>query len=322
VGHQVSVFRLPESITRQMRAFVDDSDSGYASIDEFVEAAIRNQLTLEVSSPGERGSSESRRPVADTGPLLGPVEPEAPIALATPRFAAGTLSVMTNRLSPVKIAVRVLANLTRSGHFPDVKQFQEHASRCARFVGLRLREEEIRRNAKGADRRSTAFPVANGESKALERYVAHFTTAKRGSAAPGPLEILGLAQVEEPVAKITAAGWRLAALPSPLLDECEGWTLGPEEMQMLRLQLHDSQEEAQAVRRFLRLVRRSAGGHDRLNELMILEHSTWTASLAVAHRAAMTGRLRELGLLEVDGRGSDARIRVTVSGEQWTGDAA
>jgi hypothetical protein len=103
-------------------------------------------------------------------------------------------------------------------------------------------------------------------------------------------------------------------LKSPLLDgETEG-TLSLEEAELLTAQVLSAPGEREAVVRFLGLVRRSAGSQRRVDELMAAAESHQSADLIVAHRAALVGRLSDIGLVDHTGRGDTARIVLTQRG--------
>ena len=48
-----------------------------------------------------------------------------------------------------------------------------------------------------------------------------------------------------------------------------------------------------------------------------LRHTEWSVNRTTAHRAAMVGRLAELGMLTVAGRGLSARLTLLPDGEKF-----
>lgn len=318
MAHQVTIIRLDESLAREMRAKVAAPNSGYRSVDEFVEVAIRNQLVLQ-SEPHARESAISEpveRPTSNQ-PLLARPGAKHLLAFATPNPSEATISALTNRLSPLKIALRVACNLASESEWPTIRSFHQAAAHCARLVGVRLRAEEERSGTRGAERRSTAYPCGEDERKALDRFIAHFTTAKRSGSAPGPLEILGLVALEDGRLHLSADGWALGIESSPLLGECAGSTLSDSERSVFLRRIASSPGEANAVREVLRIIKRAAGNQQRVDELVSLAHTDWTPTLAVSHRAAIVGRTRELGLVDLKGRGIEAKLLLTDVGESW-----
>lgn len=318
MAHQITIIRLDESLAREMRTKVAAPNSGYRSVDEFVEVAIRNQLVLQ-SEPHALESvvgGADERP-AGFRPLLARPDAKLLPAFATPGPSEAAISALTNRLSPLKIALRVACNLASETEWPTIRAFHEAAAQCARMVGVRLRAEEQRSGTRGAERRSTAYPCGEDERKALDRFIAHFTTAKRPGSAPGPLEILGLAALADGRLHLSADGWALGIEASPVLEECEGSTLSDSERRVFLRRIASSPGEAHAIREVLRIIKRAAGNQQRVDELVSLAHADWTPTLAVSHRAAIVGRTRELGLVDLKGRGVEAKLLLTAAGESW-----
>lgn len=318
MANQVTVIQLDEAIAREMRTMVASPNSGFRSVDEFVEVAIRNQLVLQ-SAPLAHGSAaeeENGHPLSVQPLLARPKEKLAP-AFATPGASGSTISALTNRLSPLKMALRVACNLASESKWPTVRSFHYAAASCARSVGVRLRAEEERCGTRGSERRSTAYPCGEDERKALDRFIAHFTTAKRPGSAPGPLEILGLVALDDDRLRLSADGWALGIEASPLLGECEGSTLSDAERKIFLRRIANSPGESQAIREVLRTIKRAAGNQQRVDELISLAHADWTPTFAISHRAAIVGRTRELGLVDLKGRGVEAKLLLTTAGESW-----
>lgn len=333
--------------------FLQEGDHGYSSISEFVEVALLNQLGAEEAAeekeeeppPGAAAirSSSPERPepewsrirrelhgerVTNTvaepgdspspGALLAQPKGSTPGLLSSAHPADAALFVLTNRLSPVKVAARVLANLGTEGRWPPLKEFHGHAARAARELGFRLRAEDRERGAVGHRRRWVGYPIGKDERAALDRFVFSFTILSRDGAGQGPMALLGLANVSQDQVGLTEAGLRLAQAPSPLLDqEADGITLSETEAQMLRIQLMAAPGELNAVHQFLEVVRRAAGRQVRVDELLASRYADWTADLTVAHRSAMLGRLADVAVLEVSGRGATATITLLPAADEF-----
>lgn len=333
---QAILIRIDSIVARAARAFLAESGQGYAGLDELIEVALSNQLSAEgfqsVSRSkrlGERKSS-GRASVAEvetaTGPTMsapGELGAAPPVPVVEGAAIDDSLFVMTNRLSPIKIAARALAiGVIELGEWPTLPDFHDRASAFAREIGTRLRREE--------SRRWVGYPVGRDEAKARDRFVTSFTVSASGGRPRGPMVLLGLANVFiAPAVSVagsrkrernslrvglTDVGWRLAALPSPVLNECDGMTLSTPEADVMALQILSAPREREVVRGFLGLVRRSAGSQARLDELMAAREPGKSADLLVAERAALVGRLSELGMIEHEGRGNEARVSLTPRG--------
>jgi hypothetical protein len=240
---------------------------------------------------------------------LDPPAAELPASLAPPDTLAPTaLPFLTNRLSPLKASVRALANLTiAEGGWPRLRDFQAKAGHAAREHGLLLLAQDREMGRRGRQKRSVAWPVGANPAAALERFVFAFTVAEDAGRAAGPLATLGLVAVDDGRVALTQAGWDLARAHSPVIDDREGM-LGEAEVEILRAQLAAAEPEREAVAEFVRAVRRAAGAQTRIDELLATWHPEWSTDQAAAQRSAMIGRLEELGLLEVQGRGGKAKV--------------
>ena len=255
---------------------------------------------------------------ADRRPDIGggfryTTKPELVQAAPSPR---GTLLFLTNRLSPIKVAARVLASFTTGGSWPTVDEFQKRAGLVAREVGFRLREED-RVALNGGLRRWIGYPIGEDAEGSLRRFVFSFAIELGQGGPSGPMWMLGLANLlaGNRVA-LTDAGWRLACAHSPVLDGGEG-TVSDAEAAIFREQLPLLRDELAASVEFLELVRRSGGAQSRLDGLLSARHADWTGNRVIAERGALLGRLGELGLLAIEGRGKGARIEVTALGRRF-----
>jgi hypothetical protein len=317
---------------------------GVGSLEELIELLLR-----EIDAPQlpdfkpsrSTGRTPSAEPPAPPGfvELTGAVDPQVAVAQPTfpvnppaltldrpaappPLELAGLLPpsivplpFLTNRLSPLKASVRALANLaTRDGQWPRLRDFQAKAGHAARERGAQLQAEDRAAGRRARQKRSIAWPVGANPATALERYAFAFTLAADNGTPTGPLASLGLATLVDGRAALTAPGWELAAADSPVLDGGEG-TLSQDEVTILRDRLVRSSPERQAISEFIRAVRRAAGAQPRIDELLSTWHSEWSAEQAAAQRSAMIGRLEELGLLEVTGRGAKAAVTLGDVGE-------
>lgn len=256
--------------------------------------SVSKQHVVVINSP-----AISLSPPADGLSLqLAPPAPDSPLPLP----------FLTNRLSPLKASVRALANLAvREREWPKLSDFQAKAGHAARDRGLQLQAEDHAAGRRARQKRSVAWPIGANPIAALERFIFAFTLATDNGTPTGPLASLGLATLVEGRAALTRHGWKLATAPSPVLDGGEG-TLSVEEIAILRERLVDSSAERDAVVEFVRAAHRAAGAQPRIDELLSAWHSEWSADQAAAQRSAMIGRLGELGLIEVTGRGVNALV--------------
>lgn len=319
MGKQTFVIRLDEAVSRQLSQFLGSGTHGYESLDEFVQVALRNQLGIEEEDQAGQPESapQATRTVGLPDLLLRPeAGPAGNFAEPAPP-SQQTLFVLTNRLSPIKVATRVLACLGSDGAWPVLEDFQSKAARVARQVGLELREADLAAHKRGQARRWVAYPVGDDERAAYSRFVTSFTMQVNDGRALGPMVVLGLGNVTAGQAVLTEAGWRLAAALSPILDGAEGLTLSTEEAAILRRQVLRAPGERDAAREFVEIVTRAAGSQARIDELLAARYADWTETLTIAHRSALIGRLGDLGVLGVTGRGPAAKVHLLAHAEEF-----
>jgi hypothetical protein len=243
------------------------------------------------------------------------VRPDQAVSTLPPTRSTKELFVLTNRLSPFAVAMRVLVNLAlQAGTSPEAQAFMREAGRAARLVGLRLRGEELRNTVSAPERRSTGWPVGPNVEKTLARFRTSFLLS--GMSGEGPIVALGLAAVRDGHIHPTPDGLELARAPSPLLEECSGWTLGTEQQAILRRCILAMPGELMEVAFFLKALGRAGGSSEEIDRSAQERHPEWTANRLVAHRAALIGRLRELGVIELvpDVPG---RLRLSDSGSEF-----
>jgi hypothetical protein len=312
-GAQTVVVRLPSHLVRDIGQKVETNGS-YESISEFVALAVANQLALEGNEDGLPNPQGGASIGPEHGWLLFGRPPSDAPWFAEPRdIAFAPLFVLTNRLFPVKLACRVLANLQAAHQPVPIALFHREAVANARQLGLRLRSEDERERRRGGDRRWVALPVGPDEHAAGSRFAQFFTLGISGSGDPtGLLPQLSLAYPSaDHTCGLTELGWELAAAPNPVLGETgEPATLGQEERACLMKAVRSNPPELRSVAEFVDVVDAVAGSQAEVDAALQRAHSDWRQERATAHRAAMLGRLRDIGLVELDGRGPAGRIRL------------
>jgi len=309
---QTLVIRVPAGLARRARSYLD-SGTGYEDLSELMCVALENQLELE-SSPEtgtQRGKAAREDLLESPAPsLLLLRRPDGEPITAAPVASAEPLFSMTNRLFPLKIATRVLMNLESGA---TLHHFRAEAAGAARALGQQLRNEDARMGSRGADRRWIALPVADDEEAAMTRFAQHFTlSAAADGAASGPLCQLGLAALTEGEPRLSPLGAEFALAESPVLDEGAGpaGLLSEEERELLSRGIRGNSGEVAAIQEFTKIVREHGGRQEDVDAGLRHAHASWSEAQAVAHRAAMLGRLRDLGGAWVEGRGPSARIRL------------
>jgi hypothetical protein len=317
---QAVVVYLPSQLVRDIKPLVGDGRA-YADISELAELSMQNQVALETEGhsriPGDdndfelgagRRSSISALPDSTPPSSLAPPDHEA---LAT------ALSPFTNRLFPVKLACRVLANSTEG---ISLRDFQQSAAQTAREVGRALRKEDEEAGLKGMARRWVALPVGE-KGSTLNRFVNHFTIAqRRGGFSDGPLARLGLATLDaEGRPRLTELGWRLACEPNPVFDAAideTAETLSPGDRALFEQALSSNRAEIRNLAEFRVIVNATSGQQGAIDEQLRkgrgLNHDE-----GAAYRAGTIGRLHDLAKVTVEGTGEGARVVISDSWP-WT----
>lgn len=284
----------------------------YADISELAELSMQNQLALETE-----GRPQTKDDMTDEGMALSVLPDSDPPALALPDSEAltGALSSFTNRLFPVKLACRVLANSTEG---TLLREFQQDAAEAAREVGRALRREDAEAGRKGMERRWVALPVGEKGASTLNRFINHFTiTQRRGGFSDGPLARLGLAAFDaEGHPRLTELGWKLACEPNPVLDDGvtgDAETLSRGDRALFEQAISSNPAESRNLADFRVIVDATNGQQgaidERLRKGRDLNHDE-----GAAYRAGIIGRLHDLAKVTVGGTGEGARI---VLSDSW-----
>jgi hypothetical protein len=354
---QSLIIRLPADKARRIIGIVDKQDSAYESIDEFIRVAVENQLTMEgngeeltlsdtsdvmrtaclqalanKSAASKHSSAPQFEPkVLGRAPDVPPVAPSSEDLLRLPTTeglglrapvpqSELALSSFTNRLLPLIVGPRALANLSAEGS-PSVDLFLDLTAKASRTFGLRLRAEDDAANRRGRLRRSTAFPVGDDESKSLIRYrnCFMFVPDKKGGFV-GPLLDLQLVTVDEGRVFLTETGASFAVAPSPAIDEVNGLdVLSDEHRHLLSEAIAHLPSENVEINQFLAALEATSGAQDDVDKELGKLHHGWSEAQVVSHRAAMVGRLRDLAVIDVEtdprtiivpGSGYDAFMKI------------
>ena len=322
---QTFVVRLDAELARRVMSTLNAPGQGYDSLDELLSVALVNQLSAETAFTKTMPDAASTPTISQIhGTLLRPTSAATAKHLAVPAKCADGLFILTNRLSPLKVATRVLANLsalvTRLGddrRWPIIDTFRTTAGHAARALGFALQRHAWPDPSTGRDKRWIGYPVGRDERASLARFAVSFTVSKNDGTA-GPLVILGLATVVDGGRiALTEAGWRLAIAPSPLLQESGSGMLSNEERHIFAEQIAGASGERAAVTQLLDLVVQADGSQTEVDQRLRSLHADWSVNRTTAHRAAIVGRLVELGGLSASGRGRRARLRLLADGERF-----
>lgn len=290
----------------------------YRDVDELFEKALLDRYDTDATSEPRSESGRAAPPSlvarqqesldALNDPLLHRLESSVDSVEVPPAKSFSRLPFLMNRLNPTTVVVRVIGNLEE----PRLERAVDEVGRVGRQLGLRLRALDADAGVTGSRRRSVSWPVSDNvegsKSKFVESYLC--TPSQDG----GILD-LGLARVMENHIVLTSLGVALAAAESPLLEETsEGRTLGSDAKEILRDAVLMNSAEVLEIRRLMEALEDGDGKQGAVDEALRGIHADWTESHVASHRSAMVGRLRDVGVLNIEGRGPTATITVTSSG--------
>ena len=335
---------LYQRITKRIR------EGGYLDLVQFFDLAARNQLALEAtpgletSSPQRRGGRTSDAEVAERGfisPTRGGEDAHTRDGAGRPRdewralvrraempsdrFARPDVDPepdhllwgQTNRLLPVAVGVRVLANLLGDSDGVPPANWFDKATAVATALRDDLRAWDARASRPHGTRWATAFPERKESS--AQRYVNQFLGAPaREGGSDGGAVFLGLATIfgsgENARASLTTSGAEWAALPNPIFDADDEAdperTFSEEEARFFLKHLREFRlGEYRFLNTVAALVAQGMSRED-LNDAIAQAYPAW-ASVATTMRAGAIGRLGDLGLLERSRRGLHVDYRLS-----------
>jgi hypothetical protein len=330
---------VTNSVDQKIHLLVDDPRSPYETLSDFAEAAFRNHLELECSdrdmsevrdvarAMSESVSHEARRPsdpssspagsAVDEGAplpeLMAPISdvPEVAVGTVEPSddpSSMGHLSFLVNRLNPLPVVCRSLARTAPQ----EFEGLQGVVGEPARVVGFRLKADDVINKRAMVDRLATSWPVGDDADKSINKFLMAYVG---DSAHPGALVQLSLAFWDGlDQLRLTSLGAELAKCTSPIVDiaaDKYGRVSG-EAIEILKRAIASNQTELELVRVFLDAVAHHLGHQSQVDD-ELAHRMKWSLDVAATTRAALIGRLRDLNVVEVNGRGAKAAISIVES---------
>lgn len=332
--HMKLVIDLPDPLVGQIKEVVNDEN--YDDAREFVTTAIENQLELEESTGDEvktldeaiqefdDDAASSNDDTDEDADLvtdgLGRQEYTAVEMVPNPetsRLEDGPLWGQYNRIFPVKLVVRRLANVIQEQNtdgtastdnglqWIDLDQFQDETAQLARSYGLEIQEYDETKSRGRGEKLASGLPTGDDARKSKNRFIAHFIghadSNQNLRGAPPNLHFVTISDESVPRIGITKPGLRFAERVNPLLDEgpAADDPLSQDEREFFLNHVQEQlPEEHEAI---IATATAIANGHDRPDDLTarIAEFDEeWSQSQAKTMRSGMVSRMHELGLLE------------------------
>ena len=221
----------------------------YRTVQEFISTAIQNQIyiieqpesLITLSQPSKRRSSEIiKESKSDSTSLLVLRDYKIVTKNNLENMRNRTLSGFWNKFLPVKITLRVLANMQHENDKPVLlDMLQENASVAARKLGQALVRKEKGSGRKRGDRLFTGLPVKRSGDKSRLRFKSHFVgslSREKVDGLPGTLGLMSIFKGDDgrDYASITEKGLEFATIQNSIIDEDDySSTLSEQEKEFL-----------------------------------------------------------------------------------------
>jgi len=305
--------------------------------DPIVESSVEwnEGLTLDLLEPVDRDDIEIDEIEEDQliedwyGPLG--IEPQL-----LRRFNAGLpdklFSGQYNRLFPVKIVMRTLANLIYSrdefkildsdeGQYEYdeilLEDLREESLKVAKYAKLRFEWIDARSGNKMGERLSVG--LTDGSKKQNERFAVQFVGSVRNIGSGLPFE-LGLISLEEGEVKFTNNGVKFMLLSNPIFDTNDGWKTGnsfskEEQIFLIRLIRFNAPQEFLFMQDILTWIGQGINSPKPL-ESKIIETRNISGTESSLLRSGILARMIELGIVIREQKGRKVTYQLTQMGTQ------
>jgi len=329
---------LPNSIFNKIQQLIESGK--YASSSDFFIAAVENQLLLEttlskgtdvvlpdtdtITSEKTREDIVKRFVLKPGKELIKTVATPLPEQLLYPGSDSENdlfLWGQINRIFPMKVGLRILANLLAEKNEQDVEldEFTEKAVELAKLVRSRLMAETLQITGK-KDSLWSGLPSEDSD-KSASRYKMQFLAYLRKDGiiegGLGRLKFVNLKREENRKTHIgiTEKGLEFCVLENPILDAgvYNSGSLSEEGRQFyLR---HISSEVPGETRAFvdvLSLLKEGKNSQSSLNrELRKIWPKNWSGAVINTQRNGTVSRLAELSLMEKIKNGIEVEYRIS-----------
>jgi len=309
------VVDIPEDILNRIDEAVQQGE--YDNPNYFVTLALRNQLELETNyeehdmvpdfneyfatdNDGQPDPTELKQTKLGVQQKYGVETTSTP---GLDYIESGPLWGQYNRIFPVKIVVRALANRlsqTRSDSI-EFEKFRTDAATTAREIGLQLKDidQEVERSR--GEKLSSGLPVGESPEKSLSRFREQFVgRVNKNDNLGGASAALKFVNISDDSIGITEHGLAFARLQNPLIDNdlSEDNSLSSDEKSFY---LSHVNSELPAEMDAMRMVAENiADGYNRPNSLTdkVSEiDPEWSEAQANTMRTGLVSRMFELGFV-------------------------
>ena len=237
--------------------------------------------------------------------LLNVKEGPKPISTATDNESQGRVFGQVNRLLPLKLACRWLANAaTRDGHWPRYELISDKLADDAGTIGSLLEQWDAENDRKRDKLLSTGLP-RRGNSASRDRFLSQFVArvTRSGEIFPATICQYQLARFDSSAIALTEQGLAFSQLPNPILDKRDkqaAATLSSEETAFLAdhiLELVDTERDDMRV--ILKAIDSGSKTPSELTETIRNRFPPeWSDSVFQTHTSGLVSRLGELRLVK------------------------
>jgi hypothetical protein len=333
------VVDIPRRLLDQIGETVDVRS--YNDTREFVSVALENQVELELTGSTDAGvmtiedavaggdssshqeeitpNSKLKQSDSSTDGLLQQGDYNNIPAVSSPKEARlddGPLWGQYNRIFPVKLTVRALANQMRNlieagaedggdKQWVSLKQFSESAAEVGREYGLKIQQEDEAHSRGQGEKLSAALPIGDNPEKSKERFQTHFVGyAEQGGDLTGAAPHLLFVNIPEDspgMIGITEAGLEFAELWNPLLDGDLGADkpLSNDEATFYLKHVKDQlPTEYEAMALTAEAIEDGDNRPDSLSARVASLNNDWSEAQANTIRSGLVSRMYELGLVQ------------------------
>ena len=231
------------------------------------------------------------------------------------------------RFLPVKLAVRVLSNLTTNDYVP-LNTFLNDAINTAFSIRKILKKIDTKERRQFGEKLSAAFP--DDTDKSIRRFKHHFLlyVRKNDSILDGMLPRLKFANVKikdgEEFVGLTSAGKKFADLFNPVLDENKSPAFSELEVEFLLDHISDNiPNEADHIFAILKIIDSGNNSRNSVNSALrnyynqYFDGHNWSDEVVNTMRAGLFGRLSEINLIVRQKNGKELIYTITDRGRKF-----
>jgi len=312
---------IPAEILKKIRNLI--TEGRYSGFEDFIIAALHNQINLEaIEEYGELSALLQKRPglleSRPNQPLISPIREDLTMLHPNGYYDVTTTDMPSsdilhdgplwgqyNRIFPVKLALRALANsLKGNGPYIPLDQFQEKAASLARRIGFELRDVDKAKSRSRGEKLSTGLPVGENAFKSKARFKNQFIgyIDRTGHLVGSPAKLRFVSLVNDGEAKIgvTKLGLDFAKLRNPVIDEdrTSESALSDEEIEFyLHHVFAHVSDEAKTMLLILKSIEKGDNRPEKMTEVVSSLNGNWTNAQANTVRSGLISRMHELGLI-------------------------